>query len=100
MKYTQNSVKIFKYFPFNFSISLETLVEISLKISKYLAVTGAHFGPDYGEKHRRMGPGGRFCRSDNVPQDRDSAGVAGAAHSRGHLSPNAGPRHPPPCFCR
>ncbi len=34
-----------------------------------------------------MEPGGRFCRSDNAPQDGDSAGVAIAA--------NAGPRHAP-----
>ncbi len=33
-------------------------------------------GPDYAEKHRRMGPGDRFCRSDNAPQDGDSAEVA------------------------
>ncbi len=52
------------------------------------------FGPDYAEKGRRMGPGGCFCRSDNAPQDGDSAGAAGAAHSR-HSAPNAGPCHPP-----
>ncbi len=47
-----------------------------------------------------MGPGGRLCRSDNAPQDRDSAGAAGAAHSRRHPAPNAGPREtpPPPLF--
>ncbi len=39
------------------------------------------FGPDYAEKRRRMGPGVRFCRSDNAPQDGDSAEVAGATHS-------------------
>ncbi len=38
---------------------------------------------------------GRFCRSDNAPQDEDSAGAAGAAHSRRHPAPNAGPHHPP-----
>ncbi len=53
------------------------------------------FGPDYAEKRRRMGLGGRFCRSDNAPQDGDNAGVAGAAHSRRHPALNAGPRHPP-----
>ncbi len=57
------------------------------------------FGPDYAEKRRRMGPGGRFCRSNNAPQDGDSAGVAGAAHSRRHPAPNAGPGQPPH-FCR
>ncbi len=36
------------------------------------------FGPNYVEKRRRMGPSGRFCRFDNVPQDGDSAGVAEA----------------------
>ncbi len=40
-----------------------------------------------------MGPSGRFCRSDNVPQDGDSAGAA--AHSCHHPAPNARPRHPP-----
>ncbi len=34
-------------------------------------------GPDYAEKRRRKGPGGRFCRSDNAPQDGDSAGAQG-----------------------
>ncbi len=53
------------------------------------------FGPNYAEKGRRMGPGGRFCRSDNVPQDGDSVGAAGVAHNRHHPAPNAGPRHPP-----
>ncbi len=42
-----------------------------------------------------MGPGGRFCRSDNALQDGDSVGSAGAAHSRHHPAPNAGPCHPP-----
>ncbi len=42
-----------------------------------------------------MGPGGRFCRSDNAPQDGDSAGAAGAIHSHRRPAPNAGPRHPP-----
>ncbi len=57
------------------------------------------FGLDYAEKHRRMGPGGHFCRSDNAPQDGDSVGVAGAAHSRHHPASSAGPRHPsPPVF--
>ncbi len=54
--------------------------------------------PDYTEKRRRMGPGGRFCRSDNAPQDGDSVGAAGVAHSRHHPAPNAGPRHPPSVF--
>ncbi len=54
------------------------------------------FGPDYAEKRIRMGPGSRFCRSDNAPQDGDSAGAAGTAHSRRHPAPNAGPRHPTP----
>ncbi len=53
------------------------------------------FGPDYAEKRRRMGTGGRFCRSDNAPQDGDSAGAAGVGHIRRHPAPNAGPRHPP-----
>ncbi len=57
------------------------------------------FGPGYAEKRRRMEPGGRFCHSDNAPQDGDSVGAAGATHSRHHLASNAGPRHPP-CFCR
>ncbi len=53
------------------------------------------FGPDYAEKRRRMGPGGRFCHSDNAPQDGDSAGAAGVAHSRRrHPAPNARPRYP------
>ncbi len=56
------------------------------------------FGPDYAEKRKTMGPGGRFCHSDNAPQDGDNAGVAGAAHSRRHPAPNARPRHPPPIF--
>ncbi len=43
-----------------------------------------------------MGEGGRFCRSDNAPQDGDSAGAAGVGHSRRHPAPNAGPHHPPP----
>ncbi len=55
-----------------------------------------HFGPNYAEKCRRMGPGGRFCRSDNAPQDGDSVGAAGAAHSHRHQAPNAGPCNPPP----
>ncbi len=45
-----------------------------------------------------MGPGGRFCRSDNVPQDGYSTGAAGAAHSHRHPMPNAGPRYPPLVF--
>ncbi len=53
------------------------------------------FGPDYAEKRRWMGPGDCFCRSDNAPQDGGSAGAAGAAHSRRHPAPNAGPRHLP-----
>ncbi len=53
------------------------------------------FGPDYAEKRRRMGPGGRFCRSNNALQDGDSTGAAEAAHSRCHPAPNARPRHPP-----
>ncbi len=52
------------------------------------------FGPNYAEKHRRMGPGGCFCHSENVPQDVDSAGAAGAAHSCRHPAPYAGPRNP------
>ncbi len=56
------------------------------------------FGPDYAEKCRRMGAGGRFRRSDNAPQDVDSAGAAEAVHSRRHPAPNAGPRHSPPPF--
>ncbi len=40
-----------------------------------------------------------FCSqlgcSDNAPQDGDSAGAAGAAHSRRHPATNGGPRHPP-----
>ncbi len=43
------------------------------------------FGPNYAEKRRRTGPGGRFFRSDNAPQDGDSAGAAGTAHSRRHV---------------
>ncbi len=39
--------------------------------------------------------GGRFCRSDNAPQDGDSTGAAGTARSRRHPAPNDGPRHPP-----
>ncbi len=37
----------------------------------------------------------RFCHSDNAPQDGD---IAGAAYSRRHPAPNAGPRHPPHPF--
>ncbi len=50
------------------------------------------FGPNYAEKHRRMGPGGCLCCSDNAPQDGDSVG---AVHSRGHPAPNAGLCYPP-----
>ncbi len=39
--------------------------------------------------------GGRFRRSDNVPQDGDSATVAEAAHSRRQRTPNARLHHPP-----
>ncbi len=54
------------------------------------------FGPDYAEKHRRMGPSGRF---DDASQDGDSMGVAEAAHSCRQPAPNAGPRYPPiPCL--
>ncbi len=56
----------------------------------------ASFAPDYAEKRRKMVPGGRFCRSDNAPQEENSTGAAGAAHSRRHPAPNAGPRHSPP----
>ncbi len=42
------------------------------------------FGPDYAEKRRRIGPGGRFCHSNNTLQDEDSAGAAEAAHSCCH----------------
>ncbi len=68
-----------------------------IKIDLVFEYTYSDFGPDYAEKRKRMGPGGHFCRSDNAPQDGDSAG---AAHShRRHPAPNAGPRHPPH-FCR
>ncbi len=52
-------------------------------------------GPDYAEKHKRMGPGGCFCHFDNAPQGGDSAGVVGAAQSNHHPAPNARPRQPP-----
>ncbi len=42
-----------------------------------------------------MGTGGRFCRSDSVLQDEDSAGAAETAHSHCHPAPTAGPRLPP-----
>ncbi len=42
-----------------------------------------------------MGPRGRFCCTNNVPQDGDSVGVAETAHGHRHPAPNAGPRHPP-----
>ncbi len=53
------------------------LVDFTLQLTYYTC-----HGPDYAEKRRRMAPGGRFCLSDNAPQDGDSAGAAGAAHSR------------------
>ncbi len=67
-------------------------------IFEWLTLSMWQFGHDYAEKRRRMGPGGRFCCSDNAPQDGDSAGVAGAAHSRCHPAPNVERRHPPR-FC-
>ncbi len=53
------------------------------------------FDPDYAEKRRWMGPGGRLCRFDNAQQDADCVRAADAANSRRHPAPNARPRHTP-----
>ncbi len=56
------------------------------------------FGPNYAEKRRWMGPGGRLCRFDNTLQDGDNVGAAEAANSRHHQHPMPDLAIPPRCL--